>query len=119
MFKPLTFFILLIFTSCSKKEVKYTILKEHKETTYLHLKERIAKEEIIDIANGFISKKENKEKISICFLLTKKKHEAPFAIVYFQNLSCPEIAIHKFHRYGKPSRNSLCKAHSERLHNVF
>jgi hypothetical protein len=91
MFKPLTFFILLIFTSCSKKEVKYTILKEHKETTYLHLKERIAKEEIIDIANGFISKKENKEKISICFFLTKKKHEAPFAIVYFQNSKIHEV----------------------------
>jgi hypothetical protein len=66
-------------------------LKEHKETTYLHLKERIAKEEIIDIANGFISKKENKEKISICFFLTKKKHEAPFAIVYFQNSKIHEV----------------------------
>ncbi len=38
---------------------------------------------------------------------------------YINFMSCPKIAIHKFHRYGKPSRNSLCKAHSERLHYVF
>lgn len=33
-------------------------------------------------------------------------------MVSFQ-LSCPEIAIHKFHRYGKPSRKSLSKANKK------
>jgi hypothetical protein len=78
-------------TSCSKKELKYTVLEEHKTTTYLLLNDRISKEEIIDIANKFISKKENKEKISICFFLTKEKYEAPFAIVYFQNSKIYEV----------------------------
>lgn len=30
---------------------------------------------------------------------------------FYKILCCPEIAIHKFHRYAKHSRKSLCKAH--------
>ena len=80
-----------MFSSCSKKELKYTVLEEHKTTTYLLLNDRISKEETVDIANEFISKKENKEKISICFFLTNKKQEAPFAIVYFLNSKIHEV----------------------------
>ncbi len=83
--------LLIIFTSCSKKEVNYTIMEENKTTTYLLLKERVLKEEVIDIAEEFISKKVNKEKVSICFFLTKKKHETPFAIVYFSNSKIHEV----------------------------
>jgi hypothetical protein len=82
-------FILLffIFTSCSKnKEVKHTILEEHKTTTWVLLKERIYKEEITEIAEEFISEPKNKNKVSICFFLNnKRKHETAFAIVYFLN----------------------------------
>jgi hypothetical protein len=83
--------LLIVFSSCSKKELKYTVLEEHKTTSYLLLNDSISKEEIVEIAKEFISKKENKEKISICFFLTKKKHEAPFAIVYFQNSKIHEV----------------------------
>lgn len=91
MLKVSVLLLLIIFTSCSKKEVNYTILEENKTTTYLLLKERVLKEEVIDIAEEFISKKVNKEKVSICFFLTKKKHETPFAIVYFSNSKIHEV----------------------------
>ncbi len=91
MLRVYVLLLLIIFTSCSKKEVNYSVLGEHKTTTYLLLSDRISKEEVVDIANKFISKKDNKEKISICFFLTKKKHETPFAIVYFSNSKIHEV----------------------------
>ncbi len=96
MLRVYVLLLLIIFTSCSKKEVKYTILEEYKTTTYLLLKKRVSKQEVIDIAEEFISKKENKEKISICFFLTKKQ-EAPFSIVYFSNSKIHEVK-YPFHQ---------------------
>ena len=97
MLRVYVLLLLIIFTSCSKKEVNYSVLGEHKTTTYLLLSDRISKEEVVDIANKFISKKDNKEKISICFFLTKKKHETPFAIVYFSNSKIHEVK-YPFHQ---------------------
>jgi len=91
MLRVYVLLLLIIFTSCSKKEVNYSVLEENKTTTYFLINDRISKEETVDIANEFISKKENKEKISICFFLTKKKHETPFAIVYFSNSKIHEV----------------------------
>lgn len=92
MNKIFIIFLLLIFTSCSKKnEVKYTILEEHKTTTWVLLKDRGSKEEIIDISNDFISKPKNKNKVSICFFLNREKFETPFALVYFLNSKIHEV----------------------------
>ncbi len=93
MYKILFIILLFIFTSCSKKkEVKYTILKEHKTSTYVLLKERLSKEEITEIAEEFISKSQNKNKVSICFFLNnKRKHETPFTLVYFLNSKIHEV----------------------------
>lgn len=77
--------LLTLFISCSKKEVKHSIIEELESTTYFLLKERISKEEVTEIANEFISKKENKNKLSICFFLNQKKNETAFAIAYFSN----------------------------------
>ncbi|MFN7045824.1 MAG: hypothetical protein ACK4M1_11575 [Flavobacterium sp.] len=71
--------------------MNYSVLEENKTTTYFLVNDRISKEEVVDIANKFISKKENKENVSICFFLTKKKHETPFAIVYFSNSKIHEV----------------------------
>jgi hypothetical protein len=91
MLRVYVLLLLIIFTSCSKKEVNYSVLEENKTTTYFLVNDRISKEEVVDIANKFISKKENKENVSICFFLTKKKHETPFAIVYFSNSKIHEV----------------------------
>ncbi|MFY8098212.1 MAG: hypothetical protein ACOVMH_10385 [Flavobacterium sp.] len=86
MLKKIVLLLLIIFSSCSKKtEDKFIILEEHKSTTLFLLKERVSKKEIIQIASNFISKPQNKNKISICFFLNKQKYETAFAIVYFLN----------------------------------
>lgn len=84
MYKIYLLISIFIFTSCSKKvQVKYTVLEEHKTTTYVLLKKRLSKMEITEIAKEFISNPKNKNKMSICFFL--KKNDGAFAIVYFNN----------------------------------
>ena len=46
--------------------------------------------------------------IGVLFYGIIKKHSILINTAYVIFMSCPEIAIHKLHRYGKPSRKSLC-----------
>lgn len=82
MYRILFIILFFIITSCSKKkEIKYTILEEHKTTTWVLIKKRLSKMEITEIAEEFISEPKNKNKMSICFFL--KKNDGAFAVVYF------------------------------------